>query len=82
MKILKILDDRRRLLFLVSLFVTLGGWILTLSTWSECFTPAAIGGLFILLGNNVFSNAIKNIGFFSAGVTNESDPKTTIGGVQ
>jgi len=76
----QVLSDRRRLLFLMAIFVTVGGWILTLSCWSDALTPASIGGLFVLLGNNVFSNAIKNIGFFGGGVTNESDPKTRLGG--
>jgi len=72
----KLLTDKRELLFVASLLITLGGWILTLPSWHAAITPAAIGGLFILLANGVFSNAIKNVGIFGAGVTNESDPKT------
>lgn len=57
----KLLNDKRGLMFAMSLCVTIGGWVITLSRWSDACTPAAIGGLLILLGNNVFANLIKNI---------------------
>jgi hypothetical protein len=49
---------------------------MTLGNWGVALTPAAIGGLFLGLANNVFANMIKNIGIFGTGVTNESDPNT------
>jgi len=74
--IAKLLNDRRELLFIMSLCLTVGAWVLTLSAWSSAFTPAAIGGLLLGLGNNVFANMIKNVGLLGTGVTNESDPAT------
>jgi hypothetical protein len=71
-----LLADKRRLLFIVSLLITVGGWILTLGSWRAALSTTAIGSLFILLANGVFQNAIKNVGIFGTGVTNESDPKT------
>lgn len=78
---IQILGDRRRLLFLVSLCATLGGWILSLGAdWHNIWTPASIGGLFVLLANNVFANAVKNIGLFGAGSTEESTLEAPTGG--
>jgi hypothetical protein len=73
---MKILEDKRELLFMMSLCITIGGWVLTLDKWSDALTTSAIGGVLLLLGNNVFSNMIKNVGMLGTGVTNESDPKT------
>jgi len=56
-----LLDSKRHLLFLMSLCVTVGGWILTLPSWTDACTTASVGGLLVLLGNNVFANLIKNI---------------------
>jgi hypothetical protein len=72
----QILSDRRKLLFIMVLCITVGAWILTLTSWSDALAPAAIGGLLLGLGNNVFANMIKNIGLLGTGVTNESDPAT------
>lgn len=79
---IQILGDRRILLFLVSLCATLGGWILSLGAdWHNIWTPASIGGLFVLLANNVFANAVKNIGLFGAGSTTAtSTPESPTGG--
>lgn len=71
----RILNDKRELLFIMSLCVTVGAWCLTLENWSVAYTTGAIGGLLIQLGNNVFANMIKNVGLFGTGVTDESDPK-------
>ena len=76
--LVRLLDDKRRLLFIMSLLVTIGGWVITLATWGEALTTAAIGGLLILLGNNVFANMIKNVGIMGRGVTDESDPATQL----
>jgi uncharacterized membrane protein len=77
---LQILSDKRRLLFIFNLCITVGAWVGTFNNdWHIGLTPVAISSLFILLANNVFSNAIKNVGVFGAGVTNESDPKTQEG---
>jgi hypothetical protein len=72
----KLLNDRRGLLFIMSLCVVVGAWCLTLNSWSEALKPSAIGGLVLGLGNNVFANMIKNVGLLGTGVTNESDPAT------
>jgi hypothetical protein len=72
----KLLEDKRMLLFITSLLITVGSWILILDNWSALLTTSAIGGLFIQLANGVFQNAIKNVGIFGTGVTNESDPLT------
>jgi hypothetical protein len=69
----KILDDKRKLLFTVSLLVTVGGWVISLSNWHAALSTGAIGGLLLLLGNNVFANMVKNVGLLGTGVTNESD---------
>jgi hypothetical protein len=66
----RILNDRKKLLFLASLFATFGLWFISLNNdWHAALTPAALSGLFGLLANNVFTNAIKNMGIFSAGET-------------
>jgi len=74
--IVQYLNDKRVMLFWMSIFATLGGWIVALGAWHAAFTPAAIGGLLILLANNVFANMIKNVGLLGTGVTDESDPAT------
>lgn len=74
MKFVQALADKRVLLFWMSLFATAGGWIITLGAWHAAITPTAVGGLFLLLANNVFANMIKNVGIMGAGVTDESDP--------
>ncbi len=66
----KWLDDKSRLLFLVSLCVTLGGWMISLKSWQDALSIGAIGGLLLLLGNNVFANMLKNIGLVPDGSTN------------
>jgi hypothetical protein len=72
-----ILSDRRRLLFLFSMCVTIGTWLAIVGdTWAV--TPATLGILFVQLGNNVFANMIKNIGIMGSGVTDESDPTTQL----
>lgn len=38
------------LLLVASLFIALGGWMLTLPNWAAATTPTAIGGLFLGLG--------------------------------
>jgi hypothetical protein len=69
----KLLTDKRKLLFYMSLCITIGGWIFTLPDWSSAIKTGAIGGLLILLGNNVFANMIKNVGLLGTAVTNESE---------
>jgi hypothetical protein len=72
----KLLADKKKLLFIMSLLIAAGGWLMSIGAdWHIAFTPSSIGGLFILLGNNVFANMIKNIGLLGAGVTDESAPK-------
>jgi len=78
----KLLDDKRRLLFTTSLFVTVGGWVLTLPNWHAAIRTGAFGGLLVLLGNGVFANMIKNVGILGTGVTNESDPTTQLPSTQ
>jgi hypothetical protein len=75
------LDNKNRLLFLMSMCITVGGWLITISTWHDMFTTGAIGGLLLLLGNNVFSNMIRNIGLITNGTggsTNTTTNTTTI----
>jgi hypothetical protein len=61
------LDNKNRLLFLMSMCITVGGWLITISNWHDVLTTGAIGGLLLLLGNNVFSNMIRNIGLITNG---------------
>jgi hypothetical protein len=73
----RLLNNKREMLFIFSLLITGGGWVMSLgSDWSTAIRPASVGGLCILLANGVFANMIKNVGLLGTGVTNESDPAT------
>ena len=73
------LADKNRLLFIMSMCITVGGWLMTITTWRSALTTGAIGGLLMLLGNNVFANLIKNVGLFptNQGGNGTSTPTTT-----
>lgn len=45
--------NRSILLLAASIIAGVGGWLITLSTWGAALTPAAIGGLLIILGGVV-----------------------------
>jgi len=56
------MENKSKLLFYMTLCITVGGWMITLSSWKDALSIGAIGGLLLLLGNNVFANLLRNVG--------------------
>ena len=56
------LENKGKLLFYMTLCITVGGWMITLKSWHDALSIGAIGGLLLLLGNNVFANLLRNVG--------------------
>jgi len=64
----KFLNDKKLLAFIACLLLTIGGWMISLGgSWQGITKPMAIGGLLVLLANNVFANMIKNVGWIGNG---------------
>jgi len=64
------LENKSRLLFYMTLCITVGGWMITLKSWQDALSIGAVGGLLLLLGNNVFANLLKSVTNVDSNSTN------------
>jgi len=73
----KFLSDQRVTVFVGAVLTAVGGWIITATRWVDLLTPAAIGGLFAILGSVLLSNVTSNVFRKPPLITETTTPSST-----
>jgi hypothetical protein len=74
----RFLSDKRVLSFLGALLMAVGGWGIGFGTWGEMFTPAAIFGLFGIVGGLLLSNVTSNVWKTPPTITEVTEPRSQV----